>query len=150
MAQEEREPTANQSLPAARDPKRRQPDGRFVPGHGIGRPKGRRSFRTVLEGLPAADHRVAVAKYFGCAVSQVPHFDTLEEYLVWMEAQDALRGNREARNNILDRLSPKPSRVQVEADVTHRPGPPVGGRAESAEAREAAQDYMDRLEGDLE
>ena len=39
---------AKHSIPARADPARR-PDGRFVPGHTRGRPKGRCNSRTIIE-----------------------------------------------------------------------------------------------------
>jgi len=139
------------ALPAALD-KRRLPNGRFVPGHevlpGAGRPKGRKNFATLLAELPldVDAARAQIAQTLGVRLAVIPELPDRRALLWWMREQQAFKGHEGAIEDLLTRYDAKPSRVQLEGEITHRAAPVVAGRNQSAEEAELAASYMESLD----
>lgn len=125
----------------------RRENGTFAPGNpgGPGRPKGP-LFMKVLEAqsleAPSPLHVKMAARGLGIEEDEVPAFETVRELRAWVLELAGLGGNDTARNAVLDREAPKPSRATVDVNLNGRA--PIGAMGDSAEA----DDYMSRLEGD--
>jgi len=136
-------------LPAGVDVARR-PDGRFVPGHpatpGGGRPKGRKNTRTIVEERMklSATTREELLQLHNVPPEMVPEDATPLELLTILTMFRALRGDTDARRDILDRIEAKQARVEVDATVGP-PRSPVGGSGVGADAAEDYYRTRDRL-----
>ncbi len=126
----------------------RDSQGHFARGNpgGPGRPKGP-LFMKVLDqnsqDAPTTLHYEMAARGLGLEADQVPVFETIQQLRAWALELASLGGNDQARNALLDRVAPKPSRVVIDASVNH-------GRASAGTLGESdeADEYLRRLEGD--
>ena len=105
---------AKYSIPESADPARRS-DGRFVPGHTRGRPKGRRNTRTIIEERLAlsAQTREDLITYHGAPAEMVPEDASPLELLLIFTMFRALRGDEGCRRDILDRVEAKQARTEI-------------------------------------
>lgn len=118
--------------------------GRGNPG-GPGRPKGP-LFMKVLDSssqeAPTQLHYKMAARGVGIEEDEVPVFETIQLLRAWTLEMAALGGNDQARNALLDRVSPKPSRAIVDVNLgAQRKTAGIAGESTEAE------DYMRELEG---
>lgn len=125
----------------------RQANGKFARGNpgGPGRPKGP-LFMKVLESssqeAPSALHYKMASRGTGLEEDEIPVFETVQQLRAWTLEMAALGGNDQARNALLDRVSPKPSRAIVDVNIgSQRKTSGIAGESTEAE------DYMRELEG---
>jgi hypothetical protein len=118
-------------------------------GGGPGR-KPRRAdvvFRTYFQQAPTELQRRKLAEYLGIATDEVPdYYESAWDLIVWGLGEMALRGNQWAMGEILDRLAPKPRRMEVSGPE----GGPVRGHISAAppstEEQAASQAYYRALQ----
>ncbi len=118
--------------------------GRGNPG-GPGRPKGP-LFMKVLDASsqepPTPLHYKMASRGTGLEEDEIPVFETVQQLRAWTLEMAALGGNDQARNALLDRVSPKPSRSVVDVNIgAQRKTSGIAGDSTEAE------DYMRELEG---
>jgi hypothetical protein len=123
------------TIPAAADPARAA-NGRFVPGHHQGRPKGRKNVKTILaEKLAlAADTREKLLALRGIPDGVIAEDATNEELFWLVRVWQGLHGNSDAWRDVADRLEAKQARTEIE--IVQPPRSPVGGAGISADAAE--------------
>lgn len=90
------------------------PRGIRVGGAGSRPLKGDAAFRAYFSQRPSDLQRAKIAEVLGCHVDEVPdYFETLWDLIVYAVGEKAVRGSEWAMGEILDRLSPKPRRMEV-------------------------------------
>ncbi len=108
----------------------------------------RRPWSKILEAQHARKstefHRNRVAKALGLrGANQVPKGMTVGELLAWQSTVMALEGDPHARNAVLDRVAPKPKRLEIELA-----GRPQRGTVDDEPGAAEAAAYMDSLAGE--
>ncbi len=137
-------------LPGSEDNPDRNPDGSWKKGNkrATGRPVGARWFKIMNrdhESPPTPlDYKLA-AKAVPCEPKEVPRFEKIIELLSWVATRAAIGGNSNAVAAVLDRVFPKPRRIEIDATITRRP--PIAA-AEGVGAGEA-NDYYERMGAEL-
>jgi hypothetical protein len=89
-------------------------------------------------------HRNRVAKALGLRnATNVPKGMTIGELLAWQTTVMAMEGDPHARNAVLDRVAPKPKRLEIEVGV--KPG---RGSVDDEPGAAEAEEYMEALAGE--
>jgi hypothetical protein len=145
-------------------PPGRKADGKFARGNTVGRhnfrtgrPPGAKlkkaieglyaekptklMYQVVLEGLESLLEASLGRKP---TLADIPEFEENQQLQIWVFHVYAIHGSTEHAKELLDRISPKPSRVSIDATVL--PRPPMGAAGDGSD--EAARAFYKRLEGD--
>ncbi len=125
----------------------RNSNGTFKAGYvgGPGRPRGER-LKDVINGQyaeePTSFEITQVAEGLGIDEADIPLFDTVQELMAWGFKIRALRGSDAHARELMDRTDPKPTRVDLTADIGST-------RAIISNSGDAEGDeYFGRLRGD--
>ena len=115
---------------------------------GVGTGVPRRPWSKLLEAVhdrKATDFwRNRCAKALGLkSARQVPKGMTVGELLAWQTAAMAMEGDPHARNADLDRVSPKPKRLEIEHSLR-----PSRGEVDNEPGAQEAAEYMDSIAGE--
>lgn len=142
-------------IPASEDPGR-NPDGSFRKGYSgnpFGKPRGRNfqtHLREALQRVGTNKAREVAAARVGCDPSDIPEdVVTFEDLMAWVAAMLAVAGNHEFWREFGDRVAPKPRRVEVSGPGGGPVRQTITQSDNPAEAN-AAQEYYDELDGELE
>jgi hypothetical protein len=107
---------------------------------------GEAIFRAYFAQRPSEVQRAALAVTLGVSTDDVPdYFETLQDLLVWGLGEMAVRGNQWALAEILDRIAPKPRRMEVSGPDGGPLRAHLTASAPSSEEAAEARAYYDAL-----